>query len=342
MITENQNRIFISYSRADKEFALKLTQALKAASFHVWLDQFDIPTGARWDNELEKALSECGVFLVILTPDSIASENVKDEIGYAIDSQKRILPVLLENCVVPLRLRRFQYVDFTAMSYDQGVESAKHLLMGMIDKTIQAMPKEAVLAATQARVEHGPHEVTAATLSPMADGEKASSQKTWIGVAVGIVALIALSIAGIALFSRLSGSGAQPLATSQPSPTVFVPQATATLGAQVLPTQIIPTETALPLENKLVGLWEIRSTNATEHFTFQADGNFTIEAKNNSTGKIFASAQGTYTYDQEYIYYQVPGQAAGSWKPESYRVENGGEVLVITTPNGERVWTRIK
>lgn len=59
--------------------------------------------------------------MVILTPDSTASENVKDEIGFAIDNGKRTLPILLENAIVPLRLRRFQYVDFTTKSYEDNV-----------------------------------------------------------------------------------------------------------------------------------------------------------------------------------------------------------------------------
>jgi hypothetical protein len=73
----------------------------------------DIPTGSRWDDEVERALEACEIFMVILTPASSKSDNVKDEIGYAIDTGKRILPILLENAKVPLRLRRFQYVDFT-------------------------------------------------------------------------------------------------------------------------------------------------------------------------------------------------------------------------------------
>lgn len=125
---------FISYSRVNKEFALKLAKELKAAGLPVWLDQLDIPTGKRWDDEIENALRECRIFMVILTPASIASDNTKDEIGYAIDHGKRILPVLLEDCEVPLRLRRFQYVDFTKMNYNEGVRYAQELLAEMIEE----------------------------------------------------------------------------------------------------------------------------------------------------------------------------------------------------------------
>lgn len=134
MATEKQRLTFISYSRADSEFALELAKELRSSGFYIWLDQLDIPTGSRWDDEVEKALLECNIFMVILTPDSIASNNVKDEIGYAIDSNKRILPVLLENAVLPFRLRRFQYVDFTKKSNDDGIEAAKQLLRKLLNE----------------------------------------------------------------------------------------------------------------------------------------------------------------------------------------------------------------
>src|SRR5512141_2888573 len=98
MTSAKEQHTFISYSRSNMDFALRLARALKEAGYPVWVDQMDIPVGARWDDELEIALDACGIFLVILTPASIASENVKDEIGYAIDHSKRILPVLLEEC----------------------------------------------------------------------------------------------------------------------------------------------------------------------------------------------------------------------------------------------------
>jgi len=134
MPTEKQRLTFISYSRADKEFALGLARELRSSGFRIWLDQLDIPTGSRWDDEVEKALLQCEIFMVILTPNSIASNNVKDEIGYAIDSNKRIMPVLLENAILPFRLRRFQYVDFTSKSCEEGIDSAKQLLRNLLNE----------------------------------------------------------------------------------------------------------------------------------------------------------------------------------------------------------------
>ena len=119
---------FISYSRANSDFAASIANDLRSAGFDMWLDQLDIPTGSRWDDELEKALDRCSTFLIILSPESIKSQNVKDEIGYAIDSGKHILPVLIKNCKIPARLRRFQFVDFTDDSYKKNLDQIKYLL----------------------------------------------------------------------------------------------------------------------------------------------------------------------------------------------------------------------
>ncbi len=140
MATERQRLIFISYSRTNRGFALELAKELKASGFRVWFDQLDIPTGARWDDEIEKALTECEIFMVILTPQSIASNNVKDEIGYAIDSNKRILPILLEHANIPFRIRRFQYVDFTDKSNNEGIDAAKQLLRKLMDEPTGPRP----------------------------------------------------------------------------------------------------------------------------------------------------------------------------------------------------------
>ena len=134
MAAEKQHLTFISYSKTNRGFALELAKELRASGFSIWLDQLDIPKGSRWDDEVEKALTECKVFLVILTEKSIASQNVKDEIGYAIDSNKNILPILMEKVNVPFRLRRFQYVDFTDKSNNEGIDAAKQLLRELLDE----------------------------------------------------------------------------------------------------------------------------------------------------------------------------------------------------------------
>jgi hypothetical protein len=106
--------IFLSYSRSDGEFALRLAQDLRVAGVSIWIDQMDISAGDTWDRAVEEALRKSAGILVILSQASVASRSVMDEVSYALEENKRVFPVLLERCQVPFRLRRLQYTDFTS------------------------------------------------------------------------------------------------------------------------------------------------------------------------------------------------------------------------------------
>jgi TIR domain len=79
-------KFFLSYARADSEFVLKLAEDLRSNGIDVWLDQLDIPGGARWDDAVEEALHAAPCLLVVLSPTSVASNNVKDEISFGIEN----------------------------------------------------------------------------------------------------------------------------------------------------------------------------------------------------------------------------------------------------------------
>ena len=111
---------FISYSRVDSDFVLRLAKDLRNAGIPIWLDQIDIVAGSRWDQAIETALASCSAFIVALSPESIASVNVMDEVSFALEEKKSIFPVLIKPCKVPFRLRRLQAIDFGA-GYDSGV-----------------------------------------------------------------------------------------------------------------------------------------------------------------------------------------------------------------------------
>ncbi len=103
---------FFSYSREDSEFALRLAEDLKAAGGVVWIDQLDIAPGQEWDNAIEDAVTQCPRMLLILSAASVKSPKVRNEIAFALDEKKTIIPVLYQDCTVPLQLRRIQHIDF--------------------------------------------------------------------------------------------------------------------------------------------------------------------------------------------------------------------------------------
>ena len=112
---------FLSYSRSDERIALRLAKDLRSSGVSMWVDQLDIRPSEHWDRAIERAVSNCRGLVVILSPRSVASDNVADEISFAIDSGKSVLPVMIERCALPLRLTRMQVVDATA-NYDRALK----------------------------------------------------------------------------------------------------------------------------------------------------------------------------------------------------------------------------
>jgi hypothetical protein len=95
-------KYFVSYARVDGDFARQLAERLRAAGVDLWLDQFDIVMGQRWDAAIQTALRSCQGVIVVLSPGSVESDNVLDEISYAMEQKKGdpacSLPALRDSC----------------------------------------------------------------------------------------------------------------------------------------------------------------------------------------------------------------------------------------------------
>jgi len=137
-------KVFVSYSRDDAGAVLKLVEDLRSAGVDVWLDQTDIPSGRRWDEAIEAALGNCEQLIAVLSEASVTSQNVMDEVSYAIDEGKSVIPVVIRSCKIPLRLRRLQYVDLTS-EYESRVARLVASLTGGPPPSAVASPgREAV------------------------------------------------------------------------------------------------------------------------------------------------------------------------------------------------------
>jgi hypothetical protein len=128
-MSQETPKAFFSYSREDTTFVLQLAKDLRAAGANVWLDQLDIRVGDRWDASVEDALHKCPRVILVVSPGSVASNNVMDEVSFAIDEHKTVIPVLIKDCKVPFRLRRLQYLD--ARSDYQGAVRGLLRLLGV-------------------------------------------------------------------------------------------------------------------------------------------------------------------------------------------------------------------
>ncbi len=136
--------VFISYSHADKDFVDKLAVQLVGEKVHVWLDRWELHVGDSLINKVQEAISGASALLVILSNASVASEWCRKELNSALIrelEEKRvvILPILIENCAIPIFLREKMYADFRK-DFDDGLR-----------KTLEAIAK--VTNESQGRID---------------------------------------------------------------------------------------------------------------------------------------------------------------------------------------------
>lgn len=121
-------KIFISYSRKDIDFARKLAGDLEKAGYDVWWDISDLKGGDDWVQTIPTAIATSQYVLVVLSPNGIASPWVQKEYTQALSLRKRIIPLMLETASVPFALNTINFLDFTTGHYE---DNYKNLLSAM-------------------------------------------------------------------------------------------------------------------------------------------------------------------------------------------------------------------
>lgn len=112
--------IFVSHSHLDNEFGLRLIGDLKArfGDDAVWYDASGgLHSGDEWLKQIIAEIEARAVFLVILSPNALASKWVPREMDIAyylhVNEGKHLIPVMLAPCTPPANWRIIQGPDFT-------------------------------------------------------------------------------------------------------------------------------------------------------------------------------------------------------------------------------------
>jgi murein DD-endopeptidase MepM/ murein hydrolase activator NlpD len=86
--------VFISYSRKDQVFARRIFEALSSEQLDSWADWDDIPYSAEWWQQILRGIEAANNFICVLSPAYITSKICNDELAYARQIGKRIIPVV--------------------------------------------------------------------------------------------------------------------------------------------------------------------------------------------------------------------------------------------------------
>jgi hypothetical protein len=122
---EQLMNIFVSHSSKDRIFVNTLALDLRSRGFDVWYDQWELGVGDSISTVIQKGIMESSWLLVVLSPDSVSSRWVREELNAAFARQLAedrvyILPVLHRDCIMPVFLADKVYADFRA-DYWEGL-----------------------------------------------------------------------------------------------------------------------------------------------------------------------------------------------------------------------------
>ena len=120
------SRIFLSYARDDVDAAKQLAEGISEAGHEVWWDRH-LHGGSRFAAEIDRALKDAEVVVVLWSDASVESAWVQDEAAEGRDTG-RLVPVALGSAKPPLGFRQFHTLQLGLSDGRERPEALGELL----------------------------------------------------------------------------------------------------------------------------------------------------------------------------------------------------------------------
>ena len=113
-----QYDVFLSYSSKDKPIVLDLATRLKKDGLRVWFDEWEIKPGDMIGKKIDDGLEASRVLILCMSKNATESDWATMESGTfrfrdPVNTRRRFIPLLLEDCIIKESLRQFAYVDWS-------------------------------------------------------------------------------------------------------------------------------------------------------------------------------------------------------------------------------------
>lgn len=136
------NKVFISYATEDYQYAEKLYNFLGENSFVPWMDKKNLLPGQSWDLMIQQALRNADFILLLLSSTSVnkrgyVQREFKQAVIYCeekLDSDIYIIPLKIDACEPPEKLKKFQWVEYSAEDAFEKILTSLNLQRSQILK----------------------------------------------------------------------------------------------------------------------------------------------------------------------------------------------------------------
>ena len=216
--TGDEPYIFVSYAHKDAELDYGDFLFFHKLGYRIWYDE-GIDPGNEWSVDIEKAITACSFFIVYVSPNSVASRNVRNEINLALNLNKEFLAIHLEPTQLPsgLNLRMgdiqaiFKY-NHTGNSFERKINKVFSQKLRQTDRNEPAHKTEQDNAelVPPAALEQPPANLTA------------GRPKWFLGAGMSL-GVLAVFLMGVILYTNINHPAGPMVSTTIPAPKVDSP-----------------------------------------------------------------------------------------------------------------------
>jgi WD40 repeat protein len=129
---QQETKVFVSYSRKDREFVTRMADDLETRGIEVFRDTEDILPTEEWRTRLRTLIGQADTVLFVISPNSAASPECHWELDYARSLNKRFATIVYEEVApdtIPEYLSSLNYIFFTPS--DDFQRSLEHLVTAL-------------------------------------------------------------------------------------------------------------------------------------------------------------------------------------------------------------------
>ncbi|MFL5696466.1 MAG: toll/interleukin-1 receptor domain-containing protein [Ktedonobacteraceae bacterium] len=138
--SEKTIRPFISHSNKDREFTLQVAESLRASGCIVWVDYVEITSGDFYER-INKGLGQSNWMIFIVSPDSLSSPVVREEVNAAFGlkhtgDMQGLIPIVaraFDIQAMPPLWRNLHRIDATTTSFQMVMQQVFQALRNPTD-----------------------------------------------------------------------------------------------------------------------------------------------------------------------------------------------------------------
>ncbi len=107
MINSGQHDVFISYSKYNRQYADAICNYLEREGIRCWYAPRNIMPGRDWAGEIVRGIESCKIFVLVLSPNSNESEQVKREVNLSVNNRLTLINFIVENTEISKSLEYY-------------------------------------------------------------------------------------------------------------------------------------------------------------------------------------------------------------------------------------------